>query len=175
MQTDSRLSGDEGVRFFLKPYEPWLKDKQVTELAVNDEGRVWALRNSTWEQNPLPEASTPNLESLGTAVATYSQGVWDNRNPILSASMPDGSRIQIVQAPAVEKGRISFTMRRPSTESYSLDDFENQGMFRRTVKSENKLKPHEEDLLKLLASCDYKEFLRRAVIERLNIVCCGAT
>lgn len=170
-----QLSDDYAVQHFLLPYKKFMDDSEVTELAVNDEGRFWVLKNSKWTMHNSPNTTDDKLISLGTTVAQFAKGTFDRNTPILSASMPDGSRMQIVQSPAVESRRTSFTMRRPSTKTYLLDDFEQQGMFRRTVVAKNEMKPHEQALIKLLKESDYKNFIKQAVINKLNIVCCGAT
>lgn len=175
IEADIQVGDDFVVDHFLYPYKKYIDDPEVTELAVNDEGRFWILKNNIWSAIQSTVINENSLIALGQTIANYAKGTWDRNTPILSASMPDGSRIQLVQSPAVESKRTSFTMRRPSTKTYLLDDFEAQGMFKRTAVAQNKIKPYEENLLKLLEEKDYKNFIKQCVINKLNIVCCGAT
>jgi type IV secretion system protein VirB11 len=108
-------------------------------------------------------------------VATFSNQRWDDRGPLLSASLPDGSRIQLVRPPAVESGRTSFTLRKPARVNRSLDDFSASGLFKKIRPMQNALMAHEIQLQELLCGGNYEQFLRLAVHSRLNIVVSGAT
>lgn len=171
----AQLESDTSVQQFLKPYRSLLEDPAVTEIAVNDGGRVWYEKNSVWSSMDCDQASESHVVRLGTAVATFSSQKWDRTNPLLSASLPDGSRIQCVQSPAVERGRASFTLRRPAKVSRSLDDFAKSGLFNQVRPMQADLLPHEKTLKELLASKNYEGFLKCAVEHRMNIVVAGAT
>ena len=42
--------------------------------------------------------------------------------PILSATLNNGERVQVVIPPATKKGKISITIRKPSKVRYKLED-----------------------------------------------------
>lgn len=169
------LERDTSVQTFLAPYRDLIENDDVTEIAVNDNGRVWYESNSTWSSRLSEQVADSNVKNLGTAVATFSKQKWDRTAPLLSASLPDGSRIQLVQSPAVEDGRTSFTLRRPAKISRSLDDFAKSGLFQQVREMQGVLLPHELQLKELLKSKNYEGFLRLAVESRMNIVVSGAT
>src|ERR1035441_1736133 len=78
---------------------------------------------------PIGDAS--RLRALGTAVATYSNQEWTPKKPLLSASLPDGSRIQLVMPPAVEENCYSMTLRKPAKKDRTITDFAAQGLFKK--------------------------------------------
>lgn len=168
------LARDSSARLFLKPFDKWIDDEDVTEICVNSEGNVWVEKFSKWEQHQCDEITIPLMQSLGTAIATYAKQKIDTKSPLLSASLPDGSRMQFVLPPAVEHFP-SFTMRKPSRKIRSLDDFERDGLFKVIKPAQTELTPDDLQLKHHLASKDIKAFLKLAVLSRKNIVVAGAT
>ena len=169
------LAADASVQQFLAPFAEQIADDNVTEIAVNDRGRIWFESHSTWSSVMTPDVTESQITKLGTAVATFSNQKWESSAPLLSASLPDGSRIQLVRPPAVEGGRTSFTLRKPARTQRTVDDFAATGLFKRIRPMQNELLPHEAQLLQLLQDKNYEQFLRLAVHSRLNIVVAGAT
>lgn len=169
------IGSDASVRQFLKPFEVLLEREDVTEIAVNSPGLVHYEAASMW-QTMTDEAITDRaIVDLGTAAATYSLQKWETATPLLSTSMPDGSRMQFARTPAVESGRSSFTLRKPAKTIHSLDDFASAGLFQSVQPMQSKLLPHEVELKQLLEAAQYEEFFRKAVTGRMNIVVAGAT
>lgn len=169
------LRHDASVYVFLEPLNEWLMDPEVTEVAINSPGKVWTEKNSRWNSHECPQATTKLLKALGTAIATYSNQKWDATTPILSASMPDGSRVQLVMPPAVTENCYSMTLRKPSTVTRRIEDFAASGLFKKIRPMQSDLSENEHKLLALLKEQNYEEFLRLAVVARMNIVVSGAT
>lgn len=169
------LQRDASVQIFLEPFREWLDDPEVTEIAVNNANLVWTEKNSRWASHECAGATVKVLKALGTAVATFSNQKWDATTPILSASMPDGSRIQLIMPPAVEENRYSFTLRKPSTVTRRIEDFAASGLFNKVRAMQSSLTDNEQELLRLLEGKEYEAFLRLAVRARMNIVVAGAT
>lgn len=172
----SRVAGrDASVWHLLKPVAPWLDDDDVTEIAVNRPGEVWVEARSRWSCHAVPGADLAMLMSLATATATYSSQAISSSTPLLSAALPDGSRIQFVVPPAVEEGRVSFTLRKPARSTMTLADFESSGLFDEVQPIKAGLSTVDEALVQLLKQGQYASFCRAAVKARKNIVVCGAT
>ncbi|SFU33482.1 type IV secretion system protein VirB11 [Nitrosomonas eutropha] len=170
------LQDDAAVQAYLAPYEQWREDPRVTEIAVNNDGRVWVYTNQ-WDSYNVPQINQHSLLSLGGAIATYTNSAqgWNAAYPILSGSLKDNSRIQLVMEPGVLRGHVSFTLRQPSRARISLKEMGEQGMFQGTTQSTFAIKPHEKELLSLVKSGKIIEFLTKAVQYRQNIVLSGAT
>lgn len=169
------LARDASVQLFLEPFAQWINDPAVTEIAVNRPGEVWFESKSTWYREQRTNVTTGALEALGTAIATFSAQKIDASTPLLSAALPDGSRIQLVMPPAVEEDRCSFTLRKPSRTVLTLDHFEATGLFGRVRPMQSGLLESDLLLKELLRDKRYGEFCRQAVKARMNIVVCGAT
>jgi len=169
------LPRDTSVKMFLRAFEPLLEDNDVTEIAVNGPQEVWFEKNSGWESTRCDDVTMDKIKALGVAVATYSLQTWSPQYPLLSASLPDGTRIQLAMPPAVEEGIYSFTLRKPALGIRTLEDYEAQGVFAEIKPSATALSPAELRLKELLAANKYKDFLELAVRSRMNIVVSGAT
>jgi type IV secretion system protein VirB11 len=93
---------------------------------------------------------------------------------LLSATLPNGYRVQIVFPPACEQGCVVISIRKPSSLKWNLDDYEKMGMFDATsvgaVEDKNNL-----ILTKLLKLNRVKDFLHRAVLYKKNIIISGGT
>lgn len=169
------LSRDASVELFLTPFNELREDPAVTEIAVNDAGRVWYEKNSVWKSMAMEKVTESHIQRLGGAVATYSAQRWDRTAPLLSTALPDGARIQLVHDPVVEAGRASFTLRKPSKHQKTLDQFAQEGLFERVRPVAHSLQEDEIKLQKLLHDGNVEQFLRMAVHTRKNIVVAGAT
>ncbi|WP_208541838.1 ATPase, T2SS/T4P/T4SS family, partial [Bartonella capreoli] len=109
-----------------------------------------------------------------------------DKNPILSATLPNNERIQIVIPPAVEKDTISMTIRKPSSRSFSLEDLSNNGLFSLCEQVTftplndyqshfNELKNIEHSLVTAYYNKDFVFFLNQAVKRQKNILISGKT
>lgn len=160
---------------FLDVFKDYLEDPTVTEITVNRPGEVWFERRGQWHCVSQPNVSMVHLESLGIAIATFSHQKWDMQNPLLSASLPNGERIQLVMPPAVESDCISMTLRKPSFVNYSLADFSAAGLFKQVRATDTTTNPNDIELARLLAERDYEAFFRLSVRARKNIIVSGPT
>lgn len=69
------------------------------------------------------------VHQLAVAVARYNDNDISDTNPVLSAVLPDGERCQFVMPPATVRGTISMTIRRPSLEVRTMEDYASGGFF----------------------------------------------
>ncbi|WP_197485429.1 P-type DNA transfer ATPase VirB11 [Delftia sp. GW456-R20] len=152
-----------------------MEDKEVTEIAVNKPGIVHYEKNGVWNSEIIPAVTFQHLIALGTAVGTFSAQKWDPTLPLLSAPLPGGERIQLIRPPSVEEGTVSLTLRLPSAVTRSLNDFEAAGLFSSVKPASKEVSPTEELLLDLLNQRKYSEFMKEAVLNRMNIVVAGET
>lgn len=155
--------------------QKWLDDAEVTEICVNRPGEVWCQRAGHWECHGMPDANQQHLSSFATAVAKFVSNDVSDVRPILSAILPKGERIQIVQPPACEHGTLSVTIRKPSESVYTLDDYQEQGFFKAAPPAPTELTDIERQLIKLKQSGDIRQFLTSAVLTGQNIVISGET
>lgn len=169
-------AADYGVlRELLLPLAPFLRDKTLYEVIVNRPGKVITEGLGGWQTHAMPELTYDRLMRLARAVASFSNQSIDEKNPILSANLPDDERIQIVIPPATTRGTISITIRKPSSVSLGLDDLDQGGLFAEVVHAQESHGQSGRRLLELYRADAHKQFLREAVLARKNIIISGAT
>ena len=76
---------------------------------------------------PLPFADFDWCRRLAKLIANSTRQRIDEATPLLSASLPTGERAQIVLPPATLAGTVAITLRRPSTEVWSIDELARAG------------------------------------------------
>ena len=168
---------------FLRPLRDQLDGPGVLEVCVNRPGELLVESVRGWQTVAAPELTQERCLSLATAVATFSDQQISQERPLLSATLPSGERIQFVIPPAVTRGTVSITVRKPSHLIKRLDDFEREGLFERTATvsrtASSGLLPFEGDLVSLREAGRYAEFLRLAVRKHQTVVsgktCSGKT
>lgn len=152
-----------------------MKTDGVTEICINEENKIFFEQHSVWKSIECPNnQSNDRINGLGTlliAAAGQSQQ-FDEINPMLSLTMPDGERTQLVRSPAVED--CSLTIRIPSKQVFSMDEYAEKGLFKK-IKQTDGITDEDRELKELLAKEDYQQFMEKAVAYRKNIVVSGAT
>jgi type IV secretion system protein VirB11 len=159
---------------YLAPLGPWLSDPDVTDLLVNRPGEVWVETVSgTMSRRAAPELTEVDLTRLARQVAAHaSQGV-NREQPLLSASLPDGARVQIIAPPATRAGLV-LAIRKHTVSDLTLGELGRAGLF------DGALDPGagaraDTALQARLAAGDTQGFLALAVRLRKTIVLSGGT
>src|SRR6185295_11182294 len=88
--------------------------------------------------------------------------------PLLSATLPEGYRIQIVFPPACEASTIAISIRKQTIVNLDLDQYEAIGAFQNTI-VRRELNPADKKLRTLLNSGNVKEFIKQAILAKKNI------
>ena len=162
---------------FLRPLRDVLDAPGVLEVCINRPGELLIETNKGWQVTSAPEMTQERCLSLATAVATWCDQQINQERPLLSATLPSGERIQFVIPPAVARGTVSITVRKPAHLIKRLDDFEHDGLFERTHAPDASQAGDSIDkqLRALQAARRYAEFLRLAVQHHQTIVVSGKT
>lgn len=169
-------ASDAGVvRELLSPLSRFLKDASLYEIVINRPEEVLTEGPAGWRSHELPELGFDKLMRLARAVASYSNQAIDESRPILSATLPDEERIQIVVPPATTKGTVSITIRKPSAVTLTLDDLEGAGLFSEATAVSTGVASWDKKLIDLYEAANYATFLQQAVLARKNIIISGAT
>jgi type IV secretion system protein VirB11 len=129
-----------------------IDDPQITEIIVNDDGRVWfesyerGLHQSGLSFTPL------QIESLIGTVAASLRAVANTQNPILEGELPIGGvRFEGLLPPVARQP--CCVMRKPAQVLFTLDDYVRDGIL-------------EER---------FAVILRESIDQRKNIVIAGGT
>jgi type IV secretory pathway ATPase VirB11/archaellum biosynthesis ATPase len=177
--SDSWAGDSTSVVEFLRPLRRLLDLPGVLEVCVNRPNEILVETIRGWQILQSELLSEERCLSLATAVATYSDQQINQERPLLAATLPSGERVQFVIPPAVTRGTVSITIRKPSELIRGLDDFEREGLFERTTivsrTADSKLLPFEHELADLKHRGRYAEFLRLAVQKHQTIVVSGKT
>lgn len=125
------LASDIAVRNYLAPLKRHFAGTGATELWINKPGELILEVQGTVRYIQEPELTFEALEAFAQAVAIASpqQQHVGHERPLLSATLPDGERIQIVLPPAVEPGLVSMSIRIPNDKIIPLDVYEANGAF----------------------------------------------
>jgi type IV secretion system protein VirB11 len=161
---------------YLEPLRPWLARADVTDILVNAPEEVWIESLGAGMQRcAAPGLSAVVLARLAAQIAALaSQGV-NRESPLLSATLPDGARVQIVAPPAT-RGHLAMAIRKHVVNDLSLADYERSGALAGARRADaREASTTDIELAALLDARDFAGFLRMAVRERKNIVVSGGT
>ena len=159
---------------YLLPIKQIFDREGVNEISINRPHEAWVECRGEMLREELPSFDLTHLKSLGRLVAQSTEQRLSEEEPLLSATLPNGFRIQIVFPPACEQSCVVMSIRKPSAMSWSLDDYDKMGMFDAVAVGEAEDK-NDIILAKLLKLGRIKDFLQRAVIYKKNIIISGGT
>lgn len=168
------MSSIAALDSYLLPLKQLLDRDGVNEVSINRPHEVWVELKGDMIREELPTFDLEHLKSLGRLVAQATEQRLSEEEPLLSATLPNGYRIQIVFPPACEQGCVVISIRKPSSLKWSLEDYDKMGMFDSTSVGEVEDK-NDLILAKLLKLNRIKDFLARAVIYKKNIIISGGT
>ncbi len=157
----------------LAPLAAWLERPDVTDIYINRERELWVeTLGGAIETHACPALTEPVLARLSRQIAAASAQGISREHPLLAASLPDGSRVQIVAPPATRGGH-ALAIRRHVAASPSIDDYETAGAF--DLASTTPVDLDRERQLHPVAPADVRETLREAVKCKRNILISGGT
>ncbi|HBP4970060.1 TPA: P-type DNA transfer ATPase VirB11 [Pseudomonas aeruginosa] len=151
----------------------------VTEVAINRPGELWYEKQGTWVHVPASHLDftlcRQLAQSLAVQVANDSSQLQSS--PICPVLLPDGERGQIVVPPATERECISFTIRKPSTSRYSMDDYHESGRLSgyKVVEKRGDIEDFQKEMVMCLKKDDLRRFFKIAVDNKQNLLFGGAT
>jgi type IV secretion system protein VirB11 len=174
-EAQTPLASSSALELNLRALRPILADPDVTEVCINAPGEAFVETRQGWTRRPLPFADLQWCLRLAKLIANSTRQRIDESSPLLSAALPSGERAQIVLPPATLAGTVAITLRRPSSEVWTIQELARRGIFRSTRRATCTLDDTERELLRLLNEHDYEAFMRLAVRARKNILVSGPT
>ncbi len=171
----SGLHNASSLLFHLEPLAQWMCVPSITEICVNRPGEVFCEQAGKWTHYVVPSLTFEHLKALAIATAQFSGHDLSESNPLLSATLPEGERIQIVLPPACEANTVSMTIRKPSLAQHTLADYDRQGFFNGIRPVVQEFSEQEHRLMALKAEYKYAHFLKMAVTLQKVIVVSGET
>ncbi len=161
---------------YLAPLAPWLSRPDVTDVLINRPGEVWVeTTNGPMCREPADELDEVALQRLARQIAAASHQGVNREQPLLSATLPDGSRVQVVSPPAT-RGGLALAVRKHLISDLSVTDLARDGLFDVAARSDPAREAQADaDLEALLDTGDLAAFLKAAVQRRKTIVISGGT
>lgn len=170
------VSGGIYLRACLAPFEKLLARADVTDIDVNRPGEIWVESiGGAIERHQDERLEEASLIRLARQVAALTHQGISREHPLLAATLPDGSRVQVVAPPAT-RGDLALAIRRQVAPSLVLDDYAAAGSFSGTssgtLNDKITLPPQ---VVELVRSGELAKALAEAVRARLNILVSGGT
>lgn len=159
---------------FLSPLKPVFAEEGVSEISINKPGEIWVEKYGDMSRTELPELNFEHLKGLARLVAQSTEQFVSEEYPLLSATLPNGYRIQIIFPPVCEQKSVVMSIRKGSTLQWSLDDYDKMGAFNQAEIQERE-NPVNAELCELLTKKDIKAFLNKAILGKKNIIISGGT
>lgn len=159
---------------YLLPFKNIFAEEGVNELMINKPGEVWVEKAGDQRLEQVPEIDIDHLLGLGRLVAQSTAQNISEETPLLSATLPNGYRIQVVFPPAVEPNLAAFAIRKGTTMHLSLDKYAEMGAFDNTS-TEEIVDENDAILCDYLKKGSIKEFIRHSVNCKKNIIISGGT
>ncbi|USR02375.1 P-type DNA transfer ATPase VirB11 [Sphingomonas aerolata] len=159
----------------LEPIGFLLKRDDVTDLYVNRPGEIWAeTLGGLIERHDVTALDSAMLARLVSQIAAFSHQGINREHPLLSATLPDGSRVQVVAPPAA-RGAMALAIRKHVSADMSLDDYATAGAFHGAVQNSRDRGALRDELQECRSRGDLPGLLRAAVRGRRNILVSGGT
>lgn len=125
-----------------------LRDPEVTEVMVNGPDRIFIEKNGRIQEYPEHFLSREKLEDVVQRIASGVNRRVNEATPMADASLPDGSRVNLVLPPASPDGPV-ITVRRFPNRPISMEDL---------IRFQT-LTEEAADFLKVLVECRYNLFI----------------
>lgn len=167
----------------LQKLSPYLGDKTITDISINKPGEIWLDNSQSPLRVEIPELTFHHCMALAHQIATYSEQIVSEEQPLLSAHLPTGERIQMVLSPATwwlnelnsPQPTLAMSIRKLHTASMRLEEYEMGGGFARVgIRHESDQKVLDT-LHNLYDKKSYAALLRFAVKNYQTILVSGAT
>lgn len=167
-----------GAMGLLAPIQCLLDDDQVSEILVNKPQEVFYEKAGQLHALAVDAFTESHLLQLFQLIAHHSAQILNEAHPLLSASLPDGSRVQCVLPPTAKYPALSI--RRKVVKNFLLKDYEQTNFFNEATKFSTEENLHqlpdaEQTLAKAYQAEDWANFIKLAIQLKKNIVVSGGT
>jgi type IV secretion system protein VirB11 len=160
---------------YLLPIKRLFDEEGIQEISINRPGEAWVEIMGDMRHEVIPEFTLEHLKGLAQLIAQSSAQSVGEEKPLLSATLPDGYRIQVVLPPACEGNNIAMSIRKQSTIQMTLAEYEAKGAFSNTKAGHSSADPMDEELMALYREGKVREFITRAVQGKKNMIISGGT
>lgn len=164
------------LQSYLAPLRGMLERPDVTDVYVNRAGELWVETiDGTAERHDAQALDEATLWRLARQIAAVCHQGISREHPLLSATLPDGSRVQIIAPPAT-RGAMIFAIRKHTVTGLTLEDYVASGALADvSTRSAEERSATDARLAAKLERGDIAGMLADAVCARRNILISGGT
>lgn len=160
---------------YLVPLLPMLARTDVTDVFINRPGEVWIeTLCGDLERHEAPDLDEAGLWRLARQIANLSHQGISREHPLLSATLPDGARVQIVAPPAT-RGPMAMAIRKHIVPEMSLKEYISAGSLDTTAFSIGQAGQEEAEMPVGTSPDELANYLAEMVRKRRNILISGGT
>lgn len=163
------------LRACLAPLADHLGRSDVTDIYVNQPGEAWLeCLGGAVERHVVPALTEMVLARLARQLAALTHQGVSREHPLMSAILPDGSRVQVVAPPAT-RDHMAIAIRKQIAPKLSLADYAANGAFVQTGSDPLRQADEGSPVHDQIGSPDVAQLLADAVRSRKNILISGGT
>jgi type IV secretion system protein VirB11 len=160
---------------WLAPLLPVLERPNVTDIYVNRPGECWVeTLGGGIERIDLPDLDAARLWQLARQIASLSHQGISREHPLLSATLPDGGRVQIVAPPAT-RGDMAIAIRKYVVDGMDLGDYLTSGAFNQATLTHGINSACSSPMPEDESPAGLARWLGELVRSRANIIISGGT
>ena len=159
---------------YLQPFKTIFAEEGVNEVMLNKPGEAWVEKRGDQRKEIIPELDVDHLLGLGRLIAQSTDQMISEERPLLSATLPNGYRIQVVFPPACEPNSVAMAIRKGSGMMLTLEEYEKLGAYGSTSQREFADKT-DVKLGQYLKENKIKDFLDHSIKSKKNIIISGGT
>ncbi len=160
---------------FLEPLKALFAEEGIQEISINRPGEAWVERFGDMRYEPLPQMTREHMHSLAHLIAQSTSQTISEERPLLSATLPEGYRVQVVFPPACADNGIAMSIRKQATLAMTLDTYEQLGAFENTKTGLGVHDPVDDILQDYYMRGDVKSFITTAIKAKKNVIVSGGT
>ncbi len=163
----------------LAPLSSFLEDPLISEILINKPKEVYVEKHGRMERHEVVAFDERMLLTLFQLIANENHQDIGEARPLLSGSLLDGSRVQLVLSPTAKHPALSI--RRKVVQQRELGDYETEGFYDNTrhfhveMKGILDLPAHEQALVNLYQAQKWSAFIKLAVQLKKTIIISGGT
>ena len=165
------------IERYLDAFRQHLEDPEISEICVNRPGELWIERMGAPSMELIESSSITDdhMMRLARQIARTTGQAINLQNPLLSASLPTGERVQVIIPPVSPYGVI-LSIRKQVVKDIDLADYAAAGAFESVdwVTDAN-LKDSDLALRSLAEQKNFYEFISLAAKSKKNIIISGGT
>ena len=177
--TIQKMPKESGVFLeqYLGVFRTWLDDPKISEICVNRPNELWIEKMGAPAMECIEnnDITTESLLRLGRLIASKTDQSLSDSNPLLSAVLPSGERIQMALPPVARHG-VALSIRKQVIQDLDLNDFVNAGTYNDVNVITGTIPDQKDhDLPDMSDPSSAAQFLSKAVKNKKNIIISGGT